>query len=67
MRHLASLALALLCVPAAHATDIKLTHATIYTSPDAPPLHDAAILIHDNRIVAVGPTASIPSPRNATT
>jgi imidazolonepropionase-like amidohydrolase len=68
MRLLLSLAAATLLLPTiAHATDIKLTHATIYTSPDAPPLHDAAILIHDNRIVAVGPTASIPSPRNATT
>jgi imidazolonepropionase-like amidohydrolase len=61
MRHLASLALALLCAPAARATDIKLTHATIYTSPTAPPLHDAAILLHNNRIVAVGPTSSIKS------
>jgi imidazolonepropionase-like amidohydrolase len=68
MRLLLALAAGTLLLPtAAHATDIKLTHATIYTSPDAPPLHDAAILIHDNRIVAVGPTASIPSPRNATT
>jgi imidazolonepropionase-like amidohydrolase len=68
MRLFLYLAAATLLLPiAAHATDIKLTHATIYTSPDAPPLHDAAILIHDNRIVAVGPTASIPSPRYATT
>jgi imidazolonepropionase-like amidohydrolase len=68
MRQLLSLALAcLVLAPAAHASDVKLTHATIYTAPDAPPLHDAAILIHDGRITAVGPTASIHSPRNATT
>ena len=49
----------------AHASDLKLTHATIYTSPDQPPLHDAAILIHGGRITAVGPTASIKTPHAA--
>jgi imidazolonepropionase-like amidohydrolase len=67
MRLLLLAAATLLLPTAARAADIKLTHATIYTSPDAPPLHDAAILIHDNHILAIGPTASIPSPRNATT
>jgi len=49
----------------AHASDLKLTHATIYTSPDQPPIHDGAILIHDGRITAVGPTASIKTPHAA--
>jgi len=49
----------------ARAADLKLTHATIYTSPDQPPLHDAAILIHGGRITAVGPTASIKTPHAA--
>ena len=63
MRLLTALAATSLFLPtAARATDIKLTHATIYTSPDQPPLHDAAILIHNGRITAVGPTASVHSP-----
>jgi len=49
----------------ARGADLKLTHATIYTSPDQPPIHDGAILIHDGRITAVGPTASIKTPHAA--
>jgi len=49
----------------ARASDLKLTHATIYTAPDQPPIHDGAILIHDGRITAVGPTASIKTPHAA--
>ena len=44
---------------AAQASDLKFVHATVYTTPDQPPLHDAAILIHNGKITAVGPTASI--------
>jgi imidazolonepropionase-like amidohydrolase len=49
----------------AQASDLKLIHATIYTTPDAPPLHDAAILIHDGKITAVGRTSSIKTPHLA--
>jgi imidazolonepropionase-like amidohydrolase len=47
---------------AAHAADLKFIHATVYTSPDKPPIHDAAILVHNGKITAVGPTASIKAP-----
>ena len=50
---------------AAHAADLKFTHATVYTSPDQPPIHDAAVLIHNGKITAVGPTASIKGPHLA--
>lgn len=50
---------------AAHATDLKFIHATIYTSPDQPPLHDATVLIHNGKITAVGPAASIKGPHLA--
>lgn len=43
------------------ASDIELVHARIYTAPDEPPIRDGAILIHDDKIAAVGPTASIES------
>ena len=50
---------------AAHAADLKFIHATVYTSPDQPPIHDAAVLIHNGKITAVGPTASIKGPHLA--
>ena len=63
MRLLTTLAVVSLGLPlAARASDLKLVHATIYTSPNEPPLRDAAILIHNGRITAVGPTGSIKSP-----
>lgn len=48
------------------ASDLVLTNATIYPSPAEPPIENASILIHDGRIVAVGPSATIQAPRNAT-
>jgi imidazolonepropionase-like amidohydrolase len=45
---------AIIFTATAHASDLALTHATVYTTPDAPPLHDATILIHDGKISAVG-------------
>ncbi len=50
---------------ATHAADLKFTHATVYTSPDQPPIRDATILIHNGKITAVGPTASIKGPHLA--
>jgi imidazolonepropionase-like amidohydrolase len=50
----------------AHAADLKFIHATVYTSPDQPPIHDAAVLIHDGKITAVGPTSSIKGPHVTT-
>ncbi len=42
-----------------YASDLELTHATIYTEPGRPAIRDGAILIHNDRIVAVGPTAAL--------
>jgi imidazolonepropionase-like amidohydrolase len=57
MRLFALATLTLLILPStAQASDLALTHATIYTTPDQPPLHDATILIHDTRIAAIGPS-----------
>jgi imidazolonepropionase-like amidohydrolase len=55
---------AILCctVGIACASDLKLIHATVYTAPDQPPMRDAAVLIHDGKIAAVGATASIKTP-----
>ncbi len=58
----------LLCaILPANASDLLLTHARIYTTPTAAPIPDASILIHDNKITAVGPSASIQAPASATT
>jgi imidazolonepropionase-like amidohydrolase len=68
MRLIVLAAVALLILPRTlHATDLALTHATVYTQPDRPPLHDATILIHDTRIAAVGPTRSTKLLSNART
>jgi imidazolonepropionase-like amidohydrolase len=49
----------------AHASDLKFIHATVYTSPDQPPIQDAAVLIHNGKITAVGPAASLKGPHLA--
>ena len=59
------LALALLGVAHAQGSDMVLVHARVYTSPEAAPLEDATIVVHDDRIVSVLPgsaksTAQIP-------
>jgi imidazolonepropionase-like amidohydrolase len=54
-------ALLLLSTPSS-ASDMRLTHATIYTAPGQPPIRDGAILIHNGKIKAIGSTASISSP-----
>jgi imidazolonepropionase-like amidohydrolase len=68
MRLLVVAAVALFILPGSlYAADLALTHATVYTEPDRPPLHDATILIHDTRIAAVGPTRSTKLLSNAST
>jgi imidazolonepropionase-like amidohydrolase len=47
------------------ASDLALVGAKVYLSPDEPPLENGTILIHDGRITAVGPSASIKLPRFA--
>jgi imidazolonepropionase-like amidohydrolase len=65
MRFFALIAATCLFTATAHASDLALTHATVYTAPDAPPLHDATILIRDGKITAVA--HSLKTPANATT
>jgi imidazolonepropionase-like amidohydrolase len=51
---------------AAFCSDLALVHAKIYPSPTESPIVDGAIIVHDGRIVAVGPSAAIKVPRHAT-
>jgi imidazolonepropionase-like amidohydrolase len=46
-------------------SDLALVHARIYPSPTQPPIEDGAILVHEGRIVGVGPNAKIKIPREA--
>ena len=48
-----------------HAADLVLTGGTVYPSPDARPIADAVIVVHNSRISAVGPRASIKVPKSA--
>jgi hypothetical protein len=50
---------------ATNAADLALTHARIYPSPDAAPIADGSILIHDGRIAAVA-AGTLRVPRDAT-
>jgi imidazolonepropionase-like amidohydrolase len=47
------------------ASDLALVGARIYPSPAEPPIENGSILIHNGRIVAVGPTATIKVPQDA--
>jgi len=47
-------------------SDLAMVHAKIYRSPTEPALENGAILVHEGRILAVGPTATIKVPRHAT-
>jgi imidazolonepropionase-like amidohydrolase len=47
------------------AADLALFGAKIYPSPSEPAIEDGSILVHDGRIVAVGPSATVKAPRDA--
>ncbi len=49
----------------AGAADLALTHARIYAAPDAAPIADGTILIHDGRIAAVAQQGAVRMPREA--
>ena len=49
-----------------HASDLALVGAKIYPSPTEPPIENGAILVHDERILVVGPSATIRVPPHAT-
>jgi imidazolonepropionase-like amidohydrolase len=56
----------LLCSAASSQTaDVVLTGATVYPSPDAQPIVDASIVVHEGRVAAIGPRASISVPKGA--
>jgi len=61
MRFLALIAATCLFAATAQASDLALIHATVYTSPDAPPLKDATVLIHDGKIAAVAHAIKTPA------
>jgi imidazolonepropionase-like amidohydrolase len=50
----------------AFASDLVLIHARIYPSPTESPIEDGAIIVHNGRIVAVGPSATTKVPHHAT-
>src|SRR4030095_16313895 len=48
------------------ASDLALVGAKIYLSPTEPAIESGSILVHDGQIVAVGPSAVVKVPRDAT-
>lgn len=48
------------------AADLAIVGATVYPAPDAAPIPDATVVVHDGRIAAVGSSASTRVPRDAT-
>ena len=54
----------LLACDFSRASDLALVDAKIYPSPTERPIENGSILIHDGRILAVGPSATIKIPRN---
>lgn len=50
---------------AARAADLALVGAKIYPAPGEPAIENGSILIHDGRIIAVGPGAAVHIPRDA--
>jgi imidazolonepropionase-like amidohydrolase len=48
------------------ASDLALVGAKIYPSPTEQAIENGSILLHDDRIIAVGPSAAAKSPRDAT-
>ncbi|MGI9071068.1 MAG: amidohydrolase family protein [Bryobacteraceae bacterium] len=61
------LALAFFTAMSLHAADRALVGGAVYPSPDAPPIANAVVIIHDGRIAAVGPRESVRVPKNVTT
>ena len=54
-------ALATACGERAPEGALLLTASRLYVAPDDPPIDDAAVLIVDGRIAAVGPVKEIPA------
>lgn len=63
MRHCFSLAILVVALAQnATAADLALTHARIYAAPDADPVADGTLLIHDGRIQRMGPAGAVKLP-----
>jgi imidazolonepropionase-like amidohydrolase len=60
------LTLILVAWSASRASDLALTGAKVYLSPAERPMENGSIVIHDGHILAVGPSAAIKIPREAT-
>jgi imidazolonepropionase-like amidohydrolase len=53
----------------AHASELILAHARVYTSPESPPLDDAMVVVEDGRVASIRQATSTPAvsnPRTAT-
>ena len=59
------LAVAARSAPAEPSGDLALVNAKVYPTPQAVPILDANVLIHDGKIVAVGKDADAPIPKSA--
>lgn len=61
------LLLALASLPAVSddAGTLALVGATVYSSPNAAPLHDAVVLTSGGKIIAVGKRGEVQIPKNA--
>ncbi|HEY0746688.1 MAG TPA: amidohydrolase family protein, partial [Steroidobacteraceae bacterium] len=57
-----ALLLAMTFAKGAVATDVALTHARIYPSPDAEAIADGTLWIHNGRIEAIGPSSATKVP-----
>lgn len=62
---LLQLILAILGCGLSRASDLALVGGKIYPSPNQPPIQNGSIIVHDGRIVAVGPSAIVKIPRGA--
>ena len=47
------------------AADLVLTGATVYSAPEGAPIGGAAVVVHDGKIIAVGPRSSVKTPSGA--
>jgi imidazolonepropionase-like amidohydrolase len=67
LRTSAALLVALLTAQVPSSPSLALVGGRVYTSPDAIPIDDAAVLVEGGRIAAVGPRASLDTSRAART
>lgn len=66
-RHVLGLFIAILLLNISSvASDLALVHAKIYPSPTEPPITDGTIIVHGDRIDAVGPGTAVKVPPSAT-